>query len=108
MRRILGGLMLAALVAGCDNPSNEAAFRKVVTAVCSRMQGCAPDDFAKRYGSLDACVASFVAAVPASKLDGPSACSDAEVQACVNDVNAYACAAFAGGAFPSSCDKCRL
>jgi hypothetical protein len=115
MRRILGGLMLAALASGCggdDNGTVEQVVRRATGAFCQRVEACNPTGFAQRYGNglagVDACVNLIVNMIPPSELGRKSACNDSMVQDCVSDTRLLSCESVADpkAPLPSSCLKC--
>jgi hypothetical protein len=102
-------LLICALALGaCSNHSTaEEAGRKFGRAFCVKLQQCFPSQFAQSYSSVDACVEKGIQAIPASQRSAEEACSDSEVDTCVQDTQSMGCASSPSGMkLPASCSGC--
>ncbi len=114
------------IAVGCSsNPSATDTWNQFMNAYCSRLQACFPDTGSSDAGDPDAgtggagafstafpngvsqCVTANPA--PASANGKVSACSQAQVNTCLNDMKTVNCVGLVLGgapALPTSCNSC--
>jgi hypothetical protein len=112
MSRVLVLLAAIALAAcggdGDDNehPTAEEAARRFLGSFCARLESCMGSAFSAAYASTQDCVQKGIEAIPTEKRNQPDACTNAELDTCVDDVEAMQCPTGASLSLPASCQKC--
>jgi hypothetical protein len=94
LTRLAGTTALLVSACALGHPTGHDVVNTSTPAICQKAKECAGDGkFSRAYGSMDDCISKTKAAVEAqrSDLDRHSACSDSEVDKCINDLKAAAC-----------------
>jgi hypothetical protein len=104
---LLAAMALSACGGGDDDehPTAEEAGRRFLASFCARLQECSASSFSLVYTSTDDCVQQGIQAIPEDKRNQLDACTNAEVDTCVNDVEAMQCPT-GTMSLPASCQKC--
>src|SRR5262245_59259532 len=91
-----------------DNPTVEANMRKFFPAYCDKLSTCFVDEYKAAYpNGQSQCVQTAVDAIPAGDRGKQSACSQSEIDTCIQDAKNMSCAAtLSASTLPSSCKKC--
>ena len=89
-----------------DRPTAEEAARRFLGTFCARLETCLGSAFSLAYSSTQDCVEQGVKAIPEDKRDQADACTNAELDACVDDVETMQCPTGTNLALPASCQKC--
>lgn len=101
-------VVLGLALVGCSShPTAEEAGRKFGQALCEKLESCFPSEFSAAYGSINACVEKGLSAIPEDQRDSKDACTDDEVDECVDDTKSLACPSTVSGLkLPASCEGC--
>ncbi|MBN1612256.1 MAG: hypothetical protein JW940_36830 [Polyangiaceae bacterium] len=104
-------LLAAIALAACggsddDHPTAEEAGRRILGSYCARLESCLGSAFTAAYPTVDDCVNTGLKAIPEDKRDQPDACTNAEVDTCVEDLETMQCPTSPTAALPASCRKC--
>ena len=100
-------LVLAAVpvvLPACGFMTAEEAAREFLPVFCDKMKECNPTGFASAFpGGQQECIDKGIATIPEDKRQMRDACTESEIDVCVEDTRKMACPATT---MAPSCAKC--
>lgn len=92
MERIRAAALMALLSTGCGGLTVSEYVTKFATPYCAKLKGCYSSDFDAAYPKgNDACIDTFTRGFTKKQIEATSACTDEQVNACLNAIDALQC-----------------